>query len=196
MYHWLSKCTPVVPLPIMIVILSFWSFTLWGKHCFLLQYSHLPGGMGRWRSNKVLYLKTIPVMTFHQTEGILNLANTFIVMLCTQNFYNFSLFGSADPQTDINSFFHLPGLPYLMMSREKKTQDFIKIGDNRLDVHSSWEMSPSEDLCTEYLRAWRKRRYTFEMDEESGIDWINQWETIWSYAHGTWFHCCLRGRII
>lgn len=190
MYHWISKCTP----------LSFlYQSWLWssvfehlryqvnkGKHCFLLQYSLLPGGMGRWRSNKVLYLKTIPVMTFHQTEGILNLANT----------HNFSLFGSADPQTDITYFFHLPGLPYLMMSREKKTQDFIKIGDNRLNVHSPWGMSPSEDFCTEYLRAWRKRRYTLEMDEESGIGWINQWETIRSYAHGTWFHCCLRGRII
>lgn len=78
----------------------------------------------------------------------------------------------------------------------RKPRTLEEIGDNRLNVRSSWEMSPSEDFCTEYLRAWRKRRYILEMDEESGIGWINQWETIWSYARGTWFHSCLRGRII
>lgn len=126
--------------------------------------------MGRWRSNKVLYLKTIPVMTFHQTEGILNLANT----------HNFSLFGSADPQTDISSFFHLPGLPYLMMSREKKTQDFIKIGDNRLNVHSSWECHP--------VRIFARNIWELEGKEDIPWKWTKNQELVESINERLYGH--------
>lgn len=53
--------------------------------------------------------------------------------MCTQIFHILCLFGSAHPQINIICLYYLSGLPYLMMSREKKSQD--KIRDNRFLFH-------------------------------------------------------------
>lgn len=99
----------------------------------------------------------------------------------TYIFHNFCVFDYAGPQINITCLYYLSGLPDMVMSREKKSQDFIKIRDSRLNVYL---------ICCQ-----RKRGNTLEIDEESGIDWINQWEALVICTWHNVFFCGLHGRL-